>query len=241
MAVPDPVPTWFKPWVKYKLLPDVFERPPGAPERIEDWAHAAHRDFVRWGRWKASGEEGQRPDVWERVPQWAWDLYGQRLVREKLEALGPLPQVIIPFLGPITPDGPRLLDYDPTHLTSGLGWPALDAGWRAGKAVLAPEPCRVYDNTSSSQGGDAFYVRGEESGCPHWVAHIVHVPELGRRFARGERMTTISSDHREPHVHWAMDARPLIGSHLKYGRTGAGPNYTHGSPTIGEQLEAALA
>jgi hypothetical protein len=98
----------------------------------------------------------------------------------------------------------------------------------------------VDDDTSGAQGGDAFYVKGLESGCRHWVAHITTVPRLGTRFERGQKMTTISGDHERPHVHWAMDATPLLGRRLLYGETGNGPNYTFGSPTLREQFAAAL-
>lgn len=140
----------------------------------------------------------------------------------------------VPNLGPIVAGGVPLLDQDCTHLTSGLGWPALDDGFKIGRAVVAPEACVVTDNTSSAQGGDAFYVRGA-SGIDYWVAHITTVPALGARFAKGATMTRISADHPRPHVHVGIDARALIGKHLE-----SHTNYTHGAPTIGAQLTKAL-
>jgi hypothetical protein len=100
--------------------------------------------------------------------------------------------------------------------------------------VLAPEDCRVDDNTSGAQGGDAFYLRGD-SGMRYWIGHIAAVPALGTRFRKGQKMTTISADHSVPHVHVGIDARPLLGRHLVAHR-----NYTHGAPLIGTQLTAAL-
>lgn len=140
----------------------------------------------------------------------------------------------VPNLGPIVAGGTPLLLQDCTHLTSGLQWPALDDGFAVGRAVVAPEACVVYDNTSSAQGGDAFYVRGA-SGIDYWVAHITTVPALGAKFAKGATMTRISADHPRPHVHLGIDARPLIGKHLV-----AHTNYTHGAPKIGVQLTRAL-
>jgi len=140
----------------------------------------------------------------------------------------------VPPLGPIVQGGKSILLEDCTHLTSGLGWPAFDAGFKVGLAVVAPEACVVDDDTSSSQGGDAFYVKGV-SGIRYWVAHITAVPRLGTAFRKGQKMTTISADHPRPHVHLAVDARALLGGkHLE-----SHTNYTHGAPTIGQQLAKA--
>lgn len=144
------------------------------------------------------------------------------------------PAIVVPDWGPIWKGGKPLLEQDLTHITSNLGWPALDDGWVAGRPILAPEDVVVYDNTSSSQGGDAFYVRGE-SGAEFWVAHITTVPAEGKRFSKGQIMTRISADHPRPHVHLAINARPLIGRHLV-----SHDDYTHGAPLIGVQLRKAL-
>jgi hypothetical protein len=39
-----------------------------------------------------------------------------------------------------------------------------------------------------------------------------------------------------------MNVEALLGKgkQLKYGKTGNGPDYSHGSPTVGVQLESAL-
>lgn len=142
----------------------------------------------------------------------------------------------VPRLGKVTKQTKVkiLLSQDLTHYTDGLGWPALDEMGKPGTPVIAPEDCIVYDNTSSAQGGDAFYIRGA-SGLKYWVAHIAAVPAQGRQFRKGQTMTTISRDHPRPHLHLAIDARELIGKHLV-----AHTNYTHGGPLIGVQLAAAL-
>lgn len=148
------------------------------------------------------------------------------------------PRVTVPALGPVIRGGVSVLVHDCTHITSGVGWPAFDDALYfdrrdVGRAVLAPEACVVYDNTSSAAGGDAFYIRGV-SGIQYWVGHITTVPPLNKRFRKGEIMTRISGDHAKPHVHLGVDARKLLGGrHLK-----SHTNYTHGAPKIGVQLAA---
>lgn len=143
------------------------------------------------------------------------------------------PKSSVPALGPIVAGGASVLAQDCTHFTSGLDWPAFDDGWAAGKAVIAPEDGVVDDNTSGAQGGDAFYFQGD-SGIRYWIGHITRVPAQGTRFAKGAAMTTISSDHPRPHVHLGLDVRKLTGGRHLISHT----NYTHGAPTIGEQLRA---
>lgn len=147
------------------------------------------------------------------------------------QEFAPLPHAKVPALGPIVKDGKSILMEDCTHLTSGLGWPAFDAGFRVGLAIVAPESGVVDDNTSGAAGGEAFYFKGD-SGIRYWVGHITTVPAQGRRFRKGEIMTHISSDHPRPHVHLGLDVRALTGGkHLE-----SHTNYTHGAPTIGVQL-----
>lgn len=146
----------------------------------------------------------------------------------------------VPELGPIRRGGKSVLLHDCTHITSGLGWPAFDDdvdfdSHADNLAVLAPEDGFVDDATSGAAGGDAFYFTGQ-SGIRYWVGHITTVPKQNRRFKRGSVMTRVSEDHPVPHVHLGLDARKLLGGkHLKSHR-----NYTHGAPTIGVQLAAAL-
>jgi hypothetical protein len=146
------------------------------------------------------------------------------------------PAVKIPELGPIVKGGVSILLQDCTHITSGLGWPAFDDGWVAGKEVIAPEDCYVDDDTSSaSGGGDAFYVKGE-SKIRYYIAHITTVPKLDTKFKKGATMTRISPEHIRDHVHLGLDTRPLIGKFLI-----SHDDYTHGAPKIGVQLRKALA
>lgn len=146
----------------------------------------------------------------------------------------PAPKPKVPALGPIVAGGTSVLLQDCTHITDGLGWPAFDDGFKVGRAVIAPEDCIVDDNTSSAQGGNAFYITGN-SGIRYWIGHIAEVPALHRRFKKGETMTHISADHPRPHVHLGLDARKLLHGHHLESHT----NYTHGATPIGVQLAKA--
>lgn len=144
------------------------------------------------------------------------------------------PYTRVPALGPIVRGGKSVLDHDLTHATSGLpGYAAFDDGWTAGKDVLAPEDL-VVTKGSSAQGGDAFYATGV-SRLKYWVGHVAKAPAVGKHFRKGDVMAVISADHPRPHVHLGIDARPLIGKVLEH-KT----NYTHGSPTVMEQLSRAI-
>lgn len=150
----------------------------------------------------------------------------------------------VPKLGPIVTGGKSVLLHQLTHKTAGVpGFPAFDTAFgRNGLTVIAPEAVTVYDNTSGSLGGDAFFFRGA-SKIEYWVGHITTVPALNQKFRKGQVMTriaNISQDDGGPHCHLGINAKPLTGKQLKYGETGSGPDYTFGSPTVGVQLTAAL-
>jgi hypothetical protein len=147
----------------------------------------------------------------------------------------PVPKV--PQLGPVIKGGRSILLEDCTHKTSGIPYySAFDTGFdRAGLEVVAPESLTITDDTSSSQGGDAFYAVGA-SGLKYWFGHIGHVPKQGTKFRKGAVITKIADQSGTDHLHLGIDARPLIGKALLYGSTGTGPDYTHGSPDIGRQL-----
>ena len=147
----------------------------------------------------------------------------------------PLPKV--PQLGPVVKGGRAILLEDPTHNTDGIPhYSAFDTGFgMAGLAVIAPEALTITDDTSSAQGGDAFYAKGA-SGLLYWFGHITNVPKQGTKFRKGQQLTTIANQVNTDHVHLGIDARPLIKKDLLYGKNGTGPDYTHGSPSIGAQL-----
>lgn len=161
----------------------------------------------------------------------------------------------IPNLGPIVLGDKSLLLWVPTHNTDGIFghpnahhdgksyYPAFDSAFGGtGRKVIAPESLTIAGQ-SSADGADAFYATGV-SGLKYWVGHVVSSPATGRKFLKGEVISTIAriaASDGGPHLHWGIDARPLIGRDFKWGRNGNGPDYTFGSPTIGQQLAAALA
>lgn len=165
-----------------------------------------------------------------------------RLIDQVQESLRVPP---VPALGPALSNHKSVLLYAPTHDTDGFDgvWPAFDdTNVRVGSAVLAVERCKVVDHTGSA-GGVGFKVLGE-SGIVWLYLHCDTRPRMGATFDRGEKVSAIARirpDQGGPHLHLACDTRPLIGRWLKYGRDGNGPDYTYGSPTIGQQLAAALA
>lgn len=141
-------------------------------------------------------------------------------------------------LGPIVAGGVSVLLHDLTHATAGVpGFPAFDDGFGdVGRAVIAPENCVVYKD-SSAQGGDAFYLQGV-SKIQYWVGHVAYAPPVGKRFAKGDKLGTIAripASDGGPHVHLGINASPLIGYTLIHHT-----DYTHGAPLVGVQLKRAL-
>ena len=148
----------------------------------------------------------------------------------------------VPALGPVIETGSSMLIMSPTHMTSGVGYPAFDTGFgQAGRWIIAWEPITVTKD-SSAQGGDAFYARGV-SGLVYWAGHMTKAPAVGTKFRKGQRIAqiaAIAASQGGPHFHLGIDARPLISTHLKWGKDGAGPPYTYGAPSIGKQLGDGL-
>jgi hypothetical protein len=150
----------------------------------------------------------------------------------------------MPDLGPLYAGGPSLLDYAPTHSTSNIPlFPAFDTAFKAGMPIMAPETITVDTKDSSAYPGEALYATGN-SGLRYWFGHLDKDWPLGTRIAKGAVIARVL-DHNiggGPHVHVGVNVERLLGSgqQLKWGRYGNGPNYTWGSPTIREQLAAAL-
>ena len=142
----------------------------------------------------------------------------------------------VPDLGPVFAGGKSVLDHDLTHITGGLpDYPAFDDAYTAGTAIIAPEPLEI-TGQSSSNPGDAFYARGD-SGLEYWFGHLTSSPPDGGRFNKGAKLSSVL-DHDVgggPHVHGGIDGRSVMGHQFE-----AHDNYTHGAPTIGEQLSEAL-
>lgn len=155
----------------------------------------------------------------------------------------------VPHLGPIVRGDKSVLLWAPTHKTAGLHevtgfwYPAFDSAFGgAGRVVIAPERMKV-TKQSSAAGADAFYATGV-SGIDWWIGHIISSPATGTWLDKGERISTIAriaASQGGPHLHTALQTTKLIGRELMWGRNGNGPDYSFGSPTIGQQLAKALA
>jgi len=148
------------------------------------------------------------------------------------------PAPTLPSLGPMFAGGQPLLQHDCTHATSGIPlYPAFDDAFGAGVAILAPEAL-VITRDSSSNPGDACYADGD-SGLRYWFGHLVSAPAAGRSFAKGAKLgvTVATSQGGGPHVHVGVNVERYpgwkAGEQLKHHT-----NYTHGAPTIGDQLAA---
>lgn len=146
-------------------------------------------------------------------------------------------------LGPVQPGGKSLLDISLTHDTSGiLLFPAADTAWGGGGGVtvIAPEDCVVDTKDTSSSPGEAVYLTGV-SKLRHWVGHLDRDWPLGHKFKKGDVIgKTLPIPGLSDHAHWGVNAEALLdeGKELKWGRTGKGPRYTLGAPTIREQLQS---
>lgn len=155
----------------------------------------------------------------------------------------PAPKV--PALGPVTPGGASLLKLSLTHQTSGLPlYPALDTAFTAGAKVIAPEAGVVTRLSGGPSAGYSVYVTGE-SGLRYYFTHMnPERADLGP-IAKGEKIGVVGSPSRFPgarvaHVHLGVNIERIAGAgkQLRYGANGSGPDYTTGSPSIGEQLRS---
>jgi hypothetical protein len=173
----------------------------------------------------------------------AWKAAEKLLDELEAELAGPK----VPALAAIVPGGKPILSQDLTHVTSGLTaggsvWPALDDGvGHPGLPVLAPEALKITGHGRAVRrdgrpDGSSLNLAVGASGLEYWVGHLDSPAPVGARVKRGDRVGVISHNHEAPHVHWAINARPLIGKDLAHHT-----NYTHGAVLIGTQLAAALA
>lgn len=173
---------------------------------------------------------------------------GGRLIPAKADALFAQafvefsrPDRKVPDLGPVQPGGRSLLDEALTHATSGIPrFPAFDTAWGGGGGVtvIAPEACEVDTKDTSSSPGDAIYTTGV-SLIRYWVGHLDRDWPLGHRFKKGDLIgMTLPIPGKSDHAHWGVNVEALFGKgkQLLYGETGHGPDYTRGSPTVGQQL-----
>lgn len=148
----------------------------------------------------------------------------------------------LPALGPVTVGGRSILDFDFTHMTTGLGWPAFDTAFTGDPGpsmkIIAPENMTVDTKDSSASPGEAFYATGK-SGIRYWFAHLKDDPPLGTKFLKGQVVgwTVPTSVGGGTHLHLAVNLIPVTGRHARYGRDGNGPNYTHGPYTLRTELQ----
>lgn len=145
-------------------------------------------------------------------------------------------------IGPVTYGGKSLLDMSLTHKTTGISlFPAVDLAWGSGVAMYAPENCVVDTKDTSANPGEALYLKGD-SGMRYWFGHLDRDHPLGKKFSKGTYIAkTAYQPNKKAHGHVGVNAEAFLGrgKQLKYGRTGAGPDYTIGAPTIREQLTLA--
>lgn len=169
------------------------------------------------------------------VDEWAFDQISINLMVEAASGTKP---PILPPLGSVTPGGKSVLNHDCTHATSGIPlYPAFDDAFSEGKTIIAPEPITI-TRESSSRPGDACYADGV-SGIRYWFGHLATAPRPGTRFSKGAKIgvTCRNNIGGGPHVHVGVNVEKLWGKGKQLvHRT----NYTHGAPTIGQQLTAKL-
>lgn len=152
----------------------------------------------------------------------------------------------VPKLGPVFTGDKSLLAYSLTHATSGLPlYPALDGNplvpWAKGAKVIAPEPVTVTRHSGNANSGWSLYATGK-SGILYYFTHMESAGRaaVGAKVKKGGKIGVIGDfvGANVPHLHLGLNVEALAGKgkQLKYGASGKGPDYTHGSPTIGAQL-----
>ena len=140
----------------------------------------------------------------------------------------------IPNLGPIVKGGHSVLDHDLTHVTAGIPlFPAFDDAFGQGVTVIAPEALTV-TRRSSSRPGEAFYAVGA-SGLKYWFGHLTSSPAEGTKFRKGQSVGKTCANHvgGGPHCHVGVNVERLWGKGKQFAHH---VDYTHGSPTIRQQL-----
>lgn len=196
----------------------------------KDW-HAAFKAY--------NGSETYADQVDARVKKW------KRLLAPEAPKPKREPWMDI---GPVQKGGKSLLDMSLTHASHGLPrnpqgvtlYPAVDTAWGAGVVMIAPEDCEVAVKDSSANPGEALYLAGA-SGMDYWFAHGDRDYPLGHKFRKGDFIwkTVDTRLGGGPHGHVGMRGERFLGKgkSFKYGRTGRGPDYTLGAPTVRSQLE----
>lgn len=172
-------------------------------------------------------------------PQPAFDPTAQKLLQQE-KAGSQLPETPVPDLGPLWNGGLSLLDHDLTHPTSSIDYyPALDDAFEQGRVIIAPEKIVVHKWDTSARPGEAFYAIGE-SKIQYWFGHLDRDHPIGTAFGRGAMIGRVAPNNvgGGPHVHAGINVENLFGTKFQLEHH---TDYTHGAPTIGEQLVKLLA
>jgi hypothetical protein len=177
-----------------------------------------------------------------KAPHWKTAMQLLRALEEDFKPDPPQPPIQVPRLGPPCEGDKSVLIYSPTHDTTGLSYySAFDCGWVEGKSVIAPEPCKITRLSGNSSSGFSVYATGR-SGIKYYFQHMKDAGRaaVGRNLEKGGRIGVIGDfpGARVPHLHLGINVEDIAGKkkQLKYGKTGNGPPYTTGSPTVGAQL-----
>jgi murein DD-endopeptidase MepM/ murein hydrolase activator NlpD len=91
-----------------------------------------------------------------------------------------------------------------THVTDNLDLnkgarTAGDIMGKPGTPIGAPEDGTIV-RYGSAQGGKSMYFKGV-SGKTYWLGHIEHSIPPGTKVKANQPIATISSDHKNPHLH----------------------------------------
>jgi hypothetical protein len=173
------------------------------------------------------------PEALPHAGEHAFDPVALDLLEQSHE-LPPAP--VVPSLGPMFAGGKSVLQHDLTHATSGIPlYPAFDDAFAQGVTIIAPEALTI-TRASSSNPGDACYAEGA-SGLRYWIGHLTTAPSVGREIPRGGTLgvTCVNGVGGGPHVHVGCNVELLWGDGAELAHH---TNYTHGAPTIGDQLAA---
>lgn len=175
--------------------------------------------------------------------QWSKDKQGGHW-SEALKALAKLETDIRPSpvlnLGPVWIGGKSILLHDLTHRTTGIPlYPAFDDAFVQGTVIVAPEAVTVIKPLTSSNPGEAFYLRGR-SKIRYWFGHLDRSHPIGTRFDKGDAVGRVGPNTigGGPHVHIGINVELLLGEGRQLLHH---TDYTHGAEPVGSQLRRVLA
>lgn len=217
------------------------------------WNHSINDAAANWKRHRGLIPAHSTDGSWGRkahtVMQSAWyiktgkqlpafDGKSQELLQDEKKGQEPPPSPV-PILGSMWNGGLSVLQQDLTHVTEGIAlYPAFDDAFAAGREIIAPDACEVWKWDTSASPGEAVYLKGLQK-VDFWVGHIDRDYNLGTMFRKGQFIARVLSTNigGGSHCHVGINVERLIGAgkQLK-GHT----DYTHGAPTVGQQLNILL-